>query len=160
MVKTFLSEEFYNKLSSQIPNMSRLDLYSDLDVNINSEHSQYCSILTNRHYRSMISKLRTDTLPIEIELGRYRSTPREQRLCRNCSTNSVETTEHFIFNCNKYNVNRCQFYEKNSKDNINFHNLLDRQKLLFLLNSDSFYILNSFAKYIHDILLKRNSSNT
>jgi hypothetical protein len=58
------------------------------------------SPLTKEH-RSFLSKIRISAHSLNIETGRYNSTPREQRLCKFCPS-SVEDEKHFILHCPKY----------------------------------------------------------
>ena len=60
------------------------------------------SPLTKEH-RSFLSKIRISVRSLNIETGRYNSTPREQRLCKFCPS-SVEDEKHFILHCPKYMV--------------------------------------------------------
>ena len=160
-VKIKLCNEFYTKLSGQVPDMSRLVLYQNLDVHFNTyimETSAYCKILLNRQQRSVIAKLRHGTLPLEVELGRYRSIPKENRLCKYCNITCIETPEHFILECDRYKPERTIFMNEILKIEPLFSNVLSREKIPFLLDSKSFLILNTFSKYVLNILLKRNSS--
>ena len=38
-------------------------------------------------------------VPIEIEKGRWRGIPAEQRLCKQCDSGEIETVKHFLMNC-------------------------------------------------------------
>ncbi len=49
--------------------------------------------------RSLISQLRLGILPINIETGRYTSTPEHDRICGMCNQNRVENEAHFMFEC-------------------------------------------------------------
>ena len=58
----------------------------------------------NIKQRSYLSQLRIGILQINIEIGRYRSIPLEERLCRLCNMNEIEDEIHFLFRCPTYNV--------------------------------------------------------
>ena len=51
--------------------------------------------------RSFLTRIRISAHNLNIETGRYNSTPREQRLCKFCPS-SVEDEKHFILHCPKY----------------------------------------------------------
>ena len=53
----------------------------------------------SRHERSLIDKLRTGTLPLAIETGRFRKIPLEERLSILCNSNLIEDEKHFICVC-------------------------------------------------------------
>ena len=49
--------------------------------------------------RRYIAMCRGGVLPIEIEKGRWRNKPREQRICKQCVSGEVEDISHFILHC-------------------------------------------------------------
>ena len=75
--------------------MARLENYSNYKRNIIVEEYINSKVI-QRCDRQNIAKLRSGTLPIEIEKGRYRSKPREERLCNQCNLNVVENETHFL----------------------------------------------------------------
>ena len=63
------------------------------------------------HLRSFIAQLRTGTLPLHIETGRYRHVKPEKRFCFICNEkDSVEHELHFLFDCSAYTVIRLAFH--------------------------------------------------
>ena len=73
--------------------------------------------------RSSIAKLYCCNLPLEVETGRYRNVPREQRLCHNCIV--VEDEVHFLTECELYNYIRNTMIE-----NLNIDGLLNTFKVI------------------------------
>ena len=57
----------------------------------------------------LLTKLRSGTLKLNIELGRYNNTPRESRLCLCCNMNVVENEYHFVLVCPAYRSVRTHF---------------------------------------------------
>ena len=55
----------------------------------------------SKEHRSFLTKIRISAHSLNIETGRYNSTPREQHLCKFCPS-SVEDEKHFILHCPKY----------------------------------------------------------
>ena len=53
----------------------------------------------SRHKRSLLAQLRLGILPLEIEVGRFRNIPVENRLCKCCDNNVVENEFHFVCEC-------------------------------------------------------------
>ena len=47
------------------------------------------------YLRSLLTQLRSGTLPLEIETGRYYGITREQRICKHCHLNVIENEQHF-----------------------------------------------------------------
>ena len=58
---------------------SKLQVYRQYKTEYITEN--YCHINLKRHQRSLIAKLRLGVLPINVEIGRYTNTPRDERYC-------------------------------------------------------------------------------
>ena len=61
----------------------------------------YVSSSMNRYERSILSRLRTGSLPLEVETGMYNNVPLENRLCKQCQV-CVEDEIHFTVDCPFY----------------------------------------------------------
>ena len=81
--------------------MPKLRTYKTFKSEFKTEPYVKANVLNTRQ-RSAISKMRNDTYPLEIELGRYRGIPAENRLCKLCRC-EPETEEHFLLKCAKTN---------------------------------------------------------
>ena len=68
--------------------------------------------------RVVISKLRSGTLPIAIETGRFRKTPLPERLCGQCNNQSIEDEKHFLLHCNAYLLEDKECWLKLTKNSI------------------------------------------
>ena len=75
---------------------SRLLFYKS--VKNKPEFENYLNIPLFDH-RKAITKLRCSDHPLQIEKGRHRNIPRDNRLCKLCPLNVVETEEHFLTSC-------------------------------------------------------------
>ena len=53
--------------------------------------------------RSDMAQFRFGILPLNIETGRFRNQPIEQRICNLCEFNEIGHEFHFIFKCTLYN---------------------------------------------------------
>ena len=93
--------------------MSRLRVYNELDTPTATPAS-YVTARLSRKQRSLLAKLRSGTLPLALETGRYTQTPVNQRLCRSCNTNAIETELHFLFECDRYNDIRTRFLNRDN----------------------------------------------
>jgi len=49
----------------------------------------------SKHLRSLLTQLRSRTLPLEIETGSYYGITREQRIYKQCNLNVIENEQHF-----------------------------------------------------------------
>lgn len=124
-------EKWWNDVLSQ----SKLDIYKILKHQFGVE--DYIKMNMNKKLRSVLVQLRAGCLPIEIELGRYQQIPRHRRLCKQCSSETVENETHFMFHCNKYNaIRQCLQYDINrvctpdSTDSVKVKSLFSSRTLL------------------------------
>ena len=94
--------------------------------------------------RKFIGKLRTGSLALRIELGRFSRPrlPEHERVCLVCTSNDnsenlvnheVEDEFHFIFSCNRYDAIRTQWISKLTLPE-NFYNFEKSEKFKFVLN--------------------------
>ena len=114
------------------------------------------------HLRSFIAQLRTGTLPLHIETGRYRHVKPEKTFCFICNEkDSVENKLHFLFDCSAYTVIRLGFYNYENGSIANFMQIpyCERLKLMLtdkrLLHKSALYIQDCYRKR-SDILYKNN----
>ena len=70
----------------------------------------YVHLNLKRRQRSLCAQLRFGVLPLAIEVGRFKGTPDELRLCEFCDFNLVEDELHFILYCPLYDdLRKCMF---------------------------------------------------
>ena len=106
--------------------------------------------------RKFLAKLRLGVLPIRIETGRYER-PRkeaEERICKQCPSNSPETEVHFFVQCPRHTQLRTSFFSK--IDDENFTGLSDIEKFKFLVNCPALakltaqFVIDAFDNRISD----------
>ena len=147
---------FHNHLKTEINTMSRLELYRELKHDFKTE--KYVEVMRDRKQRSLVAKARMGTLPIEIETGRYRGTPRNERLCKQCDCRVVEDISHFMLHCSKYDELRIEMYEQ-ILVNTNGANMSDEELRTILFASNEPQIMFATAKFIHKALIKRSRAS-
>ena len=91
--------------------------------------------IDNRKRRSLMTQIRLGILPLNIEMGRFRNQPVEERICQMCEYNLVEDEMHFILNCPAYEDNRTQLY--NSINCNNFNEMEPEQKFIYMFKNES-----------------------
>ena len=67
------------------------------------------SLNLKRNERSLLAKLRSGTLPLSIEKGRYQQKPLPERVCPVCQTNAVEDEIHSVICCDGYYAEQSAF---------------------------------------------------
>jgi hypothetical protein len=101
-------------------------------------------------YRVSLTRFRTSTHQLQIEVGRYTApkTPIIERICRNCSSNSIEDEQHFLLFCQKYNELRNKLIIPCLNKNISNTNNYEAHFIWLLSNEDP-NICKNIAKYIN-----------
>ena len=94
---------------------------------------KYVQLNLSRSERSLLAQLRSGTLPLHIETGRYVNTPVDERWCLCCRSQSVESELHFIFDCTLYDSlrNNLFSYLYNQGHNIITYSRIETLKLLY-----------------------------
>jgi hypothetical protein len=133
IVEEDLMQKFQNTVKDDIESTSKLRYYKDMKSTYGTE--DYIYKCRSQQHRSVIAKMRSGTYRLQVELGRSRKIPRDQRLCRKCSSGSVEDEIHFMFSCDKYSDQRKTLFEKLQTIIQDFNTKASREKLTLLLSS-------------------------
>ena len=92
--------------------------------------------------------LRVSNHKFEIELGRYKIIPPEERYCRLCNFNKAEDECHFIMSCSVYSEHRGQLIQQ-IKDFVPTFDILPlSEMLIFLMGADDPEVLTPFIKFV------------
>ena len=142
---------FKAKWGNDVSSQSKLDIYRIVKHQFGVE--DYVKMNMNKKLRSVLVQLRAGCLPIEIELGRYQNNPRQERICKQCSSETVENEIHFMFNCSKYTDIRLALQQ--NVDRECRHDSPDSDRINALFSSRN--LLFKCANFIMDALKLRTS---
>ena len=107
-------------------------------------HLLYNSFLYEK-FRTVLTRWRLSCFKLNIECGRYKNIPRNDRLCVKCQLSIIEDENHVLFDCPYYNALRLKHTYV-----LNQHSSVKE-----ILNPTSFYDLTKVAKYLLDIESER-----
>ena len=93
----------------------------------------------SKQKRSLITQIKLGCLPLQIELGKYDGTARQDRICKMCK-DEPETKFHFLFHCKDLDQIHTELLDK-LPELSNLSN--DCEKFKYLCNSPY-----TFANYI------------
>ncbi len=102
--------------------------------------------------RSLLAHIRSGTLPLHIETGRFRVTKVENRTCLICNSKEIEDEYHFVSICKEYIFRQSLYNKINEKSDI-FRNLDTKEKFIFIMKTE----WKLLSKYLVNALNKRNS---
>ena len=105
--------------------------------------------------RSFIAQVRSGTLPINIEIGRFQQKEIDERICPACNSNCVEDEFHFIFDCPLYAGIRTVFMDFTC-DKIRDFEKKDRYEQLKVMMSDC-GVISKFGVFIRDCYMLRSN---
>ena len=82
---------------NQIKNSTKLSFYSTFIDDFKLE--EYLNTIKDSYQRRLFSRFRISNHKLEIEFGRYKNIPRNERFCKCCDQSTVEDEFHFPFEC-------------------------------------------------------------
>ena len=132
-VKTNLCNRDAEKWTQALNKSDKLRTYKTYKCNL--EREWYCTLPLFRDHRRVLFRLRSCSLPLEIETGRYTKpkTPLTDRLCKYCNSSAIEDETHFLLDCDLYTDIRSTLFEKALCLEENFHNLETDDKLRLIM---------------------------
>lgn len=120
---------------SEIENKPKLRTYRIFKYSFEVEPYIYCKVSPS--IRSTFAKLRCGILPLEIETGRWKNKPTNERICKLCNQNEIEDECHFLFSCPFYENIRNNMYSELENYCPGFKNLDTNAKLKNIMKDDS-----------------------
>ena len=115
----------------------------------------YLTNIKNHLHRKAFCQFRINAHSLMCETGRYCNIPYEQRLCRLCEMNKVESEQHFIFECSYYSDLRNQLLNQLTKDR-NRHPV---RQVYSLLSSSDPSVQTQLATFLFKALEEHKQSN-
>jgi hypothetical protein len=115
------------------------------------ETEPYVYCILNKGHRSVLARLRAGALPLQIETGRWRAVPPDERFCMFCEDGSIEDECHFIFDCKLYYHERQTFFHNVASMIPNFMLKSMENKLSDLMSKG---LVNNFGRYLFNIYQK------
>lgn len=148
MFKRRLRDQYMQDWSTSISNMPKLDYYRKFKTMFC--HEDYLDIITSDKLRKQLSCFRLSSHCLEIEFGRYTGIIRENRLCKLCTQNTVESEYHFMLCCSRYSDIRNKYLGSMSWPTVTkFESLMCTKNKRLLLR---------ISKYLKEAFVKRSNT--
>ena len=136
---------------------SKLRTYKLFKTNIGIEN--YLMGHTNIANRKEFTKLRLSAHQLQIERGRYTvpKTPPDQRICKYCTNQCVESEQHFLLSCPLYRTEREDMIEYLNTFTT-YSTMSDQEKLIFLMsyNNGDMEVVRPVQHFINKCMEKRS----
>jgi hypothetical protein len=140
-------EQWYRSLWNDVGNENgnKLRLYRLFKERL--EPDSYVTSNIPQSYKRVLAKLRTGSLPLEIELGRFNKpkTLLNDRICKLCDLNVVESEIHFLTKCPLYDDLRYNLFSKMDSNDPEFLNMPLLVKTCAIFNCNYQYELSKMV---------------
>ena len=113
-------------------------------------YEEYIDKIENDALRKQFSCLRLTSHCLEIEFGRFNGVDRQNRLCKLCQQNVIESEYHFIICCPRYSEIRRKYLGHISWPNVN--------KFINFMSTKSKKTLINLAKFIKEAFKIRKNT--
>ena len=141
-----LKKQYSDKWINLIKSKPKLRTYCNLKTNFEIE--KYVKLNLSRSQRSFAAQIRSGTLPLHIETGRFVGKAIAERICNQCQENEIETEYHFLFYCPLYDAKRREFFT-----HIDFGNAISDSSLTLMFSQCP----RKLAKFIVSIFTIRQN---
>jgi len=145
-LKQRLRDQYVQSWNDMINSQSKLYYYVKFKKDYTFE--KYLECVDNDCHRKALTRFRLSAHSLEIETGRYNNIPRENRKCKLCNSNMVETEYHFLCICTLYQDLRIKYTVNQSFYTVN--------KFVSMMSSPNSRKLRNISKFIYNAMLKRN----
>ncbi len=143
-----VKQHYLELWTKQAHSLKEGKLRTYLKIKTNFGYENYLSIIKNFEQRRRLSKLRISAHKLQIEIGRYQGTLRENRICCRCTSGQVEDEIHYLLHCTCHANHREIFTTYLTSECQNFQNLDDKCKLIWILNNEDPTILRYLCQYL------------
>ena len=126
-------DQFFSKWwIEQVESKPKLRMYKQIKSTPVTE--LYLKNFTGSKLRSCLAQIRFGILPLNVETGRFRGTPLEERICTCCDMDAVENECHFLFECELYEELRRTMLNQMNIELTEFNNVPEKDKLEFVFS--------------------------
>ena len=139
LIKQKVFNMFHQSWYTEINNSPRLSCYSRLKHSFIQE--KHLSFISDKKYRMALCKFRISAHNLAIERGRYEIIPRDDRKCKFCNLNVVESEYHFLLVYPLYGDLRRKYFSSyfcQWPSLIKFENLMSSQSKRVQINIAKF----------------------
>lgn len=110
LFKQRIFDLYYQSWYSSVNNSNRLLIYARFKHEFGFEN--YSDFIVESKFRVALSRFRISSHDLFIERGRYENLPRNERICKFCNSQSVESEYHFLLVCPYYVELRNKYFKR------------------------------------------------
>ncbi|MCU7800554.1 MAG: reverse transcriptase family protein [gamma proteobacterium symbiont of Lucinoma myriamae] len=151
---TFWKNSLFDDSRNKI-NGNKLRTYRKLKSDYKLENYLLSSDNTRQEITTF-AKLRLSSHKLQVEEGRYKKIPLQQRICQLCNTD-IEDECHFVLNCVKLDRIRNIFFNELCNIVPSFSLMSDSERFKFVLTSNDYDINVLCVSHIYMLYNERNN---
>ena len=141
-----IKDQFIQNWHDTINSQPKLEYYKMFKTEF--AYEKYLDCINNRNNKQQLSRFRLSTHKLEKETGRYNSIPIDERKCKLCNANTVESEYHFFLTCSIYKDLRTKYCIRSNWPNlVKFKNILSCQNTT---------VINNVARFITEAMKLRD----
>lgn len=149
-IKLRIIDMYKQSWYSKINNSSRLSSYSTHKHEFEME--KYLNVVNTNNRRISLTQFRISAHNLEIEKGRHENINRNERKCKYCTLNQIESEYHFLLVCPKYYDLRKRYFKPY------FCRWPTLQKFETLMSTTNIKTLNNLANYLYYAFKERTGT--
>ena len=131
--KQRLNDEFVQNLSTKIASSTRFELLHNLTTdNVKFARKNYINLIKSSDARDTYTRLRIDSHILETSQAKLNNS--SDGICKNCAHNNMETPEHFLLHCEKFNSERKKAFDELVNIDINFNSMNSNRRIKYILD--------------------------
>ena len=115
----------------------------------------YLIHIKNRKHRSNLCQFRTSSHKLRVEKGRHHNLKLADRICLNCTCNSIEDEMHFLLDCPLYQNERLILLQNLFEKYPHLKTLQRNMLFIWIMSAEDNNICSETAKYVFSCFNKR-----
>ena len=149
LIKQRILDSYKQSWYANINNSIRLQTYARYKHDF--EFEDYLDFIQEKKYRIAFTKFRLSSHDLAIERGRFENIDRNDRLCRHCNLNMIESEYHFMLVCPLYRDLRKKYLK-------NFYcHWPTLNKFGDLMTTKSTNVIKNVSKFVYFAMKLRNT---
>ena len=108
----------------------------------------YLRQINSKKNKIILSKLRTSNHQLEIERGRYKKIPPENRFCHQCNLGEIEDELHFLLKCPKFENERIKFLDLIYSKFPNTRHLQTGSLFIWLMSAENVFVNKKLSQFV------------
>ena len=148
MLEQRIKDQYVQQWHDMVSNQPKLEYFNMFKCEF--KYEKYLNAIENNIFRKHLTRFRLCSHSLEIETGRYNNIARNDRKCKMCSQNIVESEYHFLLCCPAYSAIRRKYNISTNWPNLS--------KFRSILSNQNVVNINNIARFISESMKLREET--